>query len=118
MNIQRVKQVRKLLTIDACKIIMCGLVLSHLDYSNAILAGLPKCSINKLQRVQNIAAKLVLNRHKFDSSTECLKELHWLPIRLRIEYKIVILVHKCLNGQAPNYLMDLLRTRTSCDRSL
>ena len=55
--------------------------MSHLDYCNAIFTGLPECLLKRLQFVQNCAAKLVLGRHKFDSSREALTELHWLPLR-------------------------------------
>ena len=87
---------------------MVSLVISHLDYANALLGGLPKCSIEKLQRVPNIAAKIVLGKGRYDSSTRCLVELHWLPKQQRIEFKIITLVHKSLHGLAPQYLVDLL----------
>ena len=64
--------------------------------------------INKLQRVQNMCAKLVLSRSKYSSSTDALKTLHWLPIRQRIKFKLITIVHKCLYGVSPNYLKDLL----------
>ena len=69
---------------------------------------LPKNSTKKLQRVQNIAAKLVLNRTKYESSTESRKQLHWLPITARTEFKIIVLVYKCLHGNAPEYLQKIL----------
>ena len=84
------------------------LVISHLDYANALVGGLPICSIDQLQRVQNIAAKIVLGKGRYDSSTRCLVELHWLPIQQRIEFKIITLVHKSLHGLAPQYQVDLL----------
>ena len=61
-----------------------------------------------LQRIQNAGAKLVLQKDKLASSTECICALHWLPIRERIDYKILTLVFKSLNNQAPVYLQDLL----------
>ena len=64
--------------------------------------------VHKLQRVQNRAAKLVLGASKFASSKECLKSLHWLPIKQRIEHKVISLVYKSLNGDAPYYLRNLL----------
>ena len=54
-----------------------------------------------------MAAKFVLGRTKYNSATQCLKTLHWLPIRLRIEYKILVMVYKCLQKQAPGYLVNL-----------
>ena len=66
----------------------------HLDYANAIFAGLPDCEISKLQRVQNIAAKFVLNRTWYDSPEQARHELHWLPIRTRIQHKVLSLTYK------------------------
>ena len=84
------------------------LVISHLDYANTLLGGIPKCSIDQLQQVQNIAAKIVLGKGRYNSSTRSLAELHWLPIQQRIEFKIITLVHKSLRGLAPQYLVNLL----------
>ena len=61
-----------------------------------------------LQKVQNAAAKLVLGMKQHDSASATLTTLHWLPIRARIDFKILTLVHKCLSGNAPGYLTDLL----------
>ena len=85
-----------------------ALVLSHLDYANAILIGLPEVDIKNMQIVQNMAAKLVLNCSTMESPTCCLRNLHWLPIRARIEHKLLTMTYKCLNGEAPDYLSDLL----------
>ena len=91
-NLQKIRQIRSVLTIDACWTIVFGLVTSHLDYANALYIGLPDCDLAKLQHVQNVAAKLVLNKSKYDSATQALKELHWLPIKFRIIHKILTLV--------------------------
>jgi hypothetical protein len=107
-NVHRIKQIRKYLDSDSCKTLVSSLVMSHLDYANSIFYGLPNITVKKLQRVQNAAAKLILNKSYMDSSTECLKQLHWLPIWIRIEYKLILLVFKCLSGKAPAYLSDLL----------
>ena len=87
--------------------------MSHLDYSNAILIGLPKHEINRLQRVQVLAARAVLGRKAHESSTRRLKQLHWLPIHLRIEHKVLTLVFKALKGTAPQYLKDMLKLSKS-----
>ena len=79
-----------------------GLVLSLLAHCNAVYDGLP--NIAKLQRVQNSASKLVKNCDKYDSPTKAMKELHWLPIRARIQHKILCLVFNCHAGTAPKYI--------------
>ena len=107
-NFVRILNIRKYLSRQACETLIVSLVMSHLDYGNSILAGSPDVLIAKYQRIQNMCTKLILNRSKYDSSTEALKTLHWLPIRLRIMYKILCLTHKCLYGIAPVYLKSLL----------
>ena len=58
--------------------------------------------------VQNWAAKLVLSKRKANSSKQALISLHWLLVKFRIQFKILLLIKKCLSGEAPNYLKDLL----------
>lgn len=111
-NLFRLKNIRKYLTQEACNTFVLGLVVVHLDYANGLFIGLPAVVIKRLQRIQNMAAKLVLGKGKCDSATQCLKDLHWLPVRLRVEYKIAVTVFKCLHGQAPNYLSDMLQRPT------
>ena len=117
-NLQRIRAARKYLTRPACNKLMVSLVISHLDYANGLLGGLPKSTIDQLQRVQNIAAKIVLGKGRYDSSTRCLGELHWLPIKYRIEFKIITLVYKSLHGLAPPYLSSLLTRKIQCREGL
>ena len=80
--------------------LVLGLVISHLDYANIIFLKLPDSTIAMLQWEQNITARLVLDKEQVESTTECLKILHWLPIRTRVKYIAIMLVHKSLQGQA------------------
>ncbi|KAK3730504.1 hypothetical protein QZH41_015707 [Actinostola sp. cb2023] len=91
--------------------LMHAFVTSRLDQSNSLLYGLPDCEIKKLQRVLNVAARIVVKSN--DCSLDILKSLHWLPVRARINYKILLLVFKVRNGLAPNYLADLLSDYTT-----
>ena len=100
---------RKVLTHDAAETVAVGIVMSHLDFSNAILIGLPKHEISRLQRVQVLAARAVLGRKALESSTRYPKQLHWLPINLRIMHKGLTLVFKALKETAPEYLIDILK---------
>ena len=75
----------------------------RLYYGNATLAGLGDQSLVKLQPVLNDAARLILSR-MFDHVTPLLPELHWLRFSERINYKLALLVFKCLNGLAPPHL--------------
>jgi hypothetical protein len=96
-NIRKIRSIRNYLSVEVCNQIVVALVISHLDYANALYYGLPRCKLVKLQRMQNVAAKLVLGRRRMDSSRQSLADLHWLPIEYRIRYKICLLVYKCLN---------------------
>ena len=108
LNFQKIKFIQPALTIDTTHTLVRGLVTSHLDCCNAIFSGLPECLLDLLQKVQNVAAKLVLGMKKHDSAMAALTMLYWLPIRARIDFKILTLVHNCLFGNASGYLMDLL----------
>ena len=77
-----------------------------------MLYGISECLISKLQRVQNAAARLIARKKKFDHITPVLMNLHWLPIRQRIKYKLLLLAHRTLHGRAPSYLADLLTRHT------
>ena len=73
-----------------------------------MLYGLPKCQLDKLQRVQNVAARLVSGVCKQDHITPTLKALHWLLVEKRIILKILLMTYKTLNGLAPSYLTTLI----------
>ncbi len=81
---------------------------SRLDYYNALLGGSPASSTNKPRVVQNPAARILNMSRKYDHITTILQSLHWLPIKFRISYKILLLTFKALNGLAPAYLTSLL----------
>ena len=115
-NLLKIRNIRKYLTRDACKTLVVGLVLSHLDYCNSILISLPECTLKPFIRVQNMAAKIILKKSRYHSSSEALRELHWLPIRARIQYKILSLMHKATYGVSPEYLKNLLTLRPTGGR--
>ena len=103
---RNISRVRKYLTVDSAKKLVNSLVTSRLDYCNSLLAGIGDTQIKRLQRVQNYAARVTLRLPR--SIDPPLAELHWLPISQRIKFKIAVIVYKALNGQAPNYLSELL----------
>ena len=83
--------------------------MSKIDYCNSLLYGIQDKLLNRIQRIQNYAARVVLRLHKFSHITPALATQHWLPVNRRIDFKIALLVYKALNGQAPAYIADLLQ---------
>ena len=63
--------------------------------------------------MQNSAARLVTASRKRDHITPILRRLHWLPVRYRTIFKILLLTYKALDGQAPSYIKDLLKYKNS-----
>ena len=110
-SIKVILQTRKFLSfLDTAKTLVHALVTSKVDHCNAVLYGLHKYKIERLQYVLNSAARLVTLTHKYDHITPVLMELHWLPVEQRIEYKILLYTHKVVHGVAPDYLKELLES--------
>ena len=107
-NIHRIRNICSYLDKSTCESLVASLVTPHLDYGNGLLIQATDTVIGKYHRIQNTAAKLILNRSKTDSATKAQYELHWLPIKARIKYKILLFVFKCLHNIAPKYLENHL----------
>ena len=107
-HLRNIGKARRVLTEDTTKTVMQSLVMSRLDYCNALLIGIQQDLIAKLQRLQNSAARIVSRTRKYEHITPVLIKLHWLPIKFRIQFKVLLLVYKALNGLAPKYIKELL----------
>ena len=108
-QLRRIRQIRKCLNRNAAEEIVHSFVTSHIDYCNALLYNAPKYAVEKLQKLQNAAARVILGARKYDHATPLLQELHWLPVSYRITYKIALLAYKCVTGTAPDYLRELIQ---------
>ena len=108
VGIRDISKIRKFLTEEATTQLIIAFVTSKLDCNNALLYKCNKYLLEKLQLVQNNAARVISRRQKHDSIVHIRKQLHWLPIESRIEYKINLTTFKCLNNSAPSYLCNLL----------
>ena len=93
----------------ALNTLVTALVHSRLDYCNVVFAGLPACDIQRLQAVLN-AGCLVADSSRREHVTSVLRDRHWLPVKQRVEYKLCMMVHRCLyrTADAPSYLADLI----------
>ena len=110
-NFVKIRKIHQYLSSKACHTLVLGLVMSHLDYANGLLCNSPKNTTQPYQRIQNMRAKLILSRSKYDSSSDALKELHWLPVQARVDYKIPSFMHQCTHGTAPTYLKETLKSQ-------
>src|SRR6218665_873149 len=108
-QLRQLRVIRGSLSIETCTAVVHAFVSSRLDYCNSLLEGVSNELINKLRSVLRSAASLLFGKRKFDPITDDLRDqLHWLPIRQRIQYKLGVLVCKCLRGDAPSYLTDMI----------
>jgi hypothetical protein len=106
-HLRNIGAVRNLLPTSAVIQLVHSLVTSRIDYCNSLLSGVPLYMTDQLQRVHNTAARIV-TRSNPEHITPVLESLHWLKIRYRIRFKILLLTYKCINGLAPEYLSDLV----------
>ena len=107
-NLYQLGKLKPYLTNDQLKSAMQAFVISKLDMNNSLLIGSPTYLTNKLQSVQNAAAKCIYGIGRREHVTPPLRELHWLPVKYRIEFKILLLVYKSLHNKGPEYLKQLL----------
>ena len=117
-HIHNIRRISKYLSKEYRQSLVHAYVASRLDYCNSILYGLPKYQLSKLQRIQNMAARLITDTMKFDHIKPVLYNLHWLPVNHRIQFKILMITFKAIHGMAPSYLSNLICIRSSSRYSL
>jgi len=98
----------KMLTLDTAKTIAASIVGSRLYYCNCLLCGVSKANIDRLQRAQNVLARVVAQAPSTISSADICRDLHWLPINHRISYKLSLLTWKAVYTAEPSYLSELI----------
>ena len=109
-HLHNIRRICKYLDQESLLTLTHAFITSRLDYCNSLLYGAPVTQIEKLQRIQNAAARLITRSPKFCHMGPILRQLHWLPIRSRIHHKILTLTFKSIHGLAPSYLSELITT--------
>ena len=115
--IKKISQVKGFLTEAHLKQLVASHVFSHIDYCNSLYYGIGSDLIAKLQRVQNSAARLVSKNKISNDSLDVFLELHWLRVKFRSIYKILLIVHNCLHDNAPTETIAMLQYADS-DRTM
>jgi len=113
-QLRQLRSIKQSLTIEATKTLVHSFVGSRLDYCNSVFAGISGQLLHKLQMIQNAAARLITGTKKFEHIKPVLQDLHWLPVRQRIDFKTALLVFKCTCGLAPPYLVALCHATSDC----
>ena len=108
-NLKKIANLRPYLNQEALKKLVHAMITCNLDYCNSLLLGLPNQSILLLQRVQNAAARMITSTSRRESARPLLRDLHWLPIHQRVEFKVLVFIYKCIHGLAPAYLEELIK---------
>ena len=84
---------------------------SRIEYCNSLLIGISDASVGQLQRIKNCTARLITNTRKYDHIRPVLRRLHWLPVKQRIIFKILLLTFKAVHGLAPSYICELVEIK-------
>ena len=104
----RARHIRPRLTFDAAKSVAVSIVGARLDYCNSLLYGTSQHNLNRLQWVQNSLTRVVTQARHHTSVTELRRQLHWLPIRQRVEFKLGIIMFRAIHTGVPGYLASEL----------
>ena len=107
-HLHNIRRIGKFLSNEVTQTLVHAYVMGKLDYCNSLLFGLPDKQIKKLQRVQNAAARLISYTPRFCHITPVLCTLHWLPIKFRIEFKMLVIIFKSIHGLSPVYISNLI----------
>ena len=107
LAIRNIGKIRNYLDQPIAEKLVHAFVTSKIDFCNSLLYGLSKKQLDKLQHILNAAARINKKSQNFQHISSVLLNLHWLPVTKRIEFKILTITHKALNGMALSYICDL-----------
>ena len=107
-KLRNIAKMKSFLTIKQMRMLVQSVILSGIDYCNSLYFGCHSSVTNQLQMIQNKACRVIFGLKKKESVDQKLQELHWLKVIERIEFKVLLLVYKSVNGLAPAYLNELI----------
>ncbi len=107
-QLRNISRIRRYLNEENCHHVVRALVSSRLDYGNSLLAGITGAQLRKIQRIQNKAVRLIFGTRRRDHISPYLTRLHWLPVKQRVNFKVLVLMYQCVNNSAPAYLSELI----------
>src|SRR5277367_4047036 len=107
-HLRALSHIRNFLSVSSANMVACAIVSSRLDYCNAVLNGLSSYNLHRLQTVQNRAARIVLGVGQKVAAEPLSRQLHWLPVVKRIQFKTALITFKTLSSHEPSYLSALL----------
>ncbi|KAF7243149.1 Neuronal tyrosine-phosphorylated phosphoinositide-3-kinase adapter 2 [Varanus komodoensis] len=108
LQLRLIQQLRPYLEYDCLVTVTLALVTSRLDFCNSLYVRLPLKTVWILQLIQNRAARLLMGTGRYVHMTPVLCQLHWLPIEVRAQFKVLVMTYKALNGLGPGYLKERL----------
>lgn len=111
-HLRNIGRARKYLSTAACQTAIQAMVISRLDYCCSLLANIPEAEVHRLQVVQNRAARMITRISPREHITPILASLHWLPVHLRIKFRIMVHTYKCMHRLSPSYLADKISRHT------
>jgi len=112
-HLKNIHCLKEFLTQESLVTVVHAFVTSRIDYCNSLLYGISDYNINRLQPIQNSAARIVTDTRKYDHVTPILQKLHRLPVRQRIHFKIWLITYKSINDMVPEYLCEPVSIRKS-----
>ena len=111
--LKHIRGIRQYANEPTVRLIVQSFIFSKLDYCNSLLAGSKLIDIIKLQRLQNCCARIIKKLRRYDPVSAAIADLHWLPVRKRIQFKLCCLAFKAIHKISPQYLSDLIRPAPS-----
>ncbi len=108
LQLRGLRKLKSFLSFNDLEVVIHAFISIRLDYCNSLYAGINQFSLSRLQLVQNAAARFLTGTKMREPITPVLASLHWLPVKFRVDFKVLVYVFKALHGLAPIYISDLL----------